>query len=179
MTTQRSIILFIALSLDGCIATEDGGVDWLFTDRDYGYSDFYQRIDTVLMGHTTYQQVLTFGEYPYADKQSIVLTRSPRDPQAGIQFISEQIEEHITALKQLPGIGLWLVGGGQVVQFFLNQDWIDEMILSIHPIVLGKGIPLFPGGPEAIARSFRLTQTQSFNTGLVQLTYKRDRSPGK
>ena len=73
---MRKIILFIATSLDGYIARENGDIDWLFTEGEYGYNEFYDSIDTVLMGGKTYRQALTFGdEFPYATKQAYVFTR--------------------------------------------------------------------------------------------------------
>jgi len=74
---MRRIILFIAASLDGHIARPSSEVDWLFTDQDYGYTEFLASVDTVLMGRKTYEQVLTFGEFPYQEKQSYVFSRDP------------------------------------------------------------------------------------------------------
>src|SRR5919199_5995017 len=73
---MRKVVLFIASSLDGYIARPSGDIDWLFTDQDYGYSEFFASVDTVLMGRKTYEQVLTFDEYPYQDVKSYVFSNN-------------------------------------------------------------------------------------------------------
>ncbi len=146
----RSVILYIASSLDGYIAKLDGEVDWLFTDQGYGYDDFFARIDPVLMGRKTYSQVLEFGEYPYSSKQGFVLTRSPTHlPDPNVTFIYQDMVPFIESLRRSPGKAIWLVGGGEVIRLFLQHDWIDEIILSIHPVILGEGIPLFSPSPDS------------------------------
>jgi dihydrofolate reductase len=75
---MRKVKLFIASSLDGYIAREDGSIDWLYTDGDYGYMQFYNSVNTVLMGRKTYDQTLGFGiEYPYKDKKNYVFSQIP------------------------------------------------------------------------------------------------------
>ena len=74
---MRKIRLFIASSLDGYIGRQDGSIDWLFTDADYGYSDFLRSVETVLMGRKTYDKVLSFGKYPYEDKKRYVFSQNP------------------------------------------------------------------------------------------------------
>ncbi len=73
---MRKISLFIASSLDGYIARGSGEVDWLFTDQDYGYTEFFTQVDTLIMGHKTYQQVLSFGDYPYQEKEVFIFSRT-------------------------------------------------------------------------------------------------------
>lgn len=177
---MRKIILFIATSLDGLIATPSGGVDWLFTDQDYGYSDFVSTVDTVIMGRKTYEKVLEFGDYPYADMTSYVVTRSPsiQQPETGrIIRVESSLTSLVEPLKQASGKDIWLVGGGELVRTFLQQKWIDQMILSIHPVILGQGIPLFPPHVDSTASEphhwFTLESTQHFDTGLVQISYQQ------
>lgn len=164
--------LFIAASLDGYIARPDGSVDWLFTDGDYGYQDFYGSIGTVLMGRKTYDKVLEFGDYPYKDKRSIVFTR--QDPSLQItdkpEFVSGDIVKFTDSLRRSEDSDIWLVGGSQIIRLFLEQDLIDEIILSIHPVILGNGIPLF----DRIKKEVRmeLINDVSFESGLVQLHYR-------
>ena len=138
------IILYIASSLDGYIAKKNGGVDWLAEGDISGYDEFYKTIDTVVMGKTTYNQVLTFGKYPYKDKKSYVFTRSNNDrtKDGNTEFVSSVdkfIKDILPNLKE----NIWLVGGGQIISSFLNHGILDEIILSIIPIVLGNGISLF------------------------------------
>ncbi|GAB4157567.1 MAG: dihydrofolate reductase family protein [Cyanobacteria bacterium J069] len=174
---MRKISLFIAASLDGYIATDSGNIDWLYADQDYGYSEFFAAVDTVIMGRKTYRHSLELAEDPYAGRQCIVLTQqSGTPPDANTRFISgAEVAETVEDLRRSPGNTIWLVGGAAVIQLFVQNDWLDELILSIHPVLLGEGIPLFPP-TEIPLRWFTLQKTQPFDTGLIQLTYKRIRA---
>ena len=167
---MRKVVLFIASSLDGYIARPSGDIDWLFTDQDYGYSEFFASVDTVLLGRKTYEQVLTFGEYPYEGVKSYVFTKNPLfQAENNVELVTEDIKKFIDNLRQADGKNIWLVGGSQLTYDFMNHNLVDELILSIHPIVLGEGIPLFanPTNPH----SLRLTKCQTYSSGLVQLSY--------
>ncbi|MDW7732869.1 MAG: dihydrofolate reductase family protein [Methanolobus sp.] len=162
--------LFIAASLDGYIARPDGSVDWLFTDGDYGYQEFYDSIDIVLMGRKTYEQVLEFGDYPYSDKKSFVFIRkdiTPSDKNAS--FVSKDIVGFTESLLKAGNSDIWLVGGSEIIKIFLEHDLIDDIIVSIHPIILGEGIPLFKHIKKEI--HMELVNHVSFESGLVQLHY--------
>ncbi len=168
------VVLFIASSVDGYIARSDGGVDWLFHDQDYGYSEFMAEVGVVLMGRITYEQILTFGDYPYHGTQGFVLSRSragQRDTR--VEFTDSPVDDLVTGLKAAQAKNLWLIGGGQVIKEFLRLDLIDRIVLSIHPVILGEGLLLFP--PATPQRNLALTNCQAYETGLVQLTYRRQR----
>lgn len=169
---MRKIVLFIACSLDGFIARENGDVDWLFTDQDYGYTGFFADVDTVLMGRRTYDQVLTFGEYPYKGTEGYVFSRKRgAGKDANVTFVSDDPVDFVWKLKQGPGNVIWLVGGGELIHPFVRQNLIDEYQIFVHPVVLGSGIPLFRSPlPETW---LRLERTRAFESGLVQLTYVR------
>ncbi|MEB3337443.1 MAG: dihydrofolate reductase family protein [Leptolyngbyaceae bacterium] len=167
---MRRVILFIATSLDGYIARTSGEVDWLFTDQDYGYTPFFAQVDTVLMGRRTYEQVQSWGEYPYGETQGFVFSRMLRDqshPQ--VKIISEDVTRFVKGLKDLPGKNIWLVGGAELVHSCLQSDLIDELIISVHPILLGEGIPLFR--PPFSIKNLSFQHCEAFDTGLLQLTY--------
>lgn len=167
---MRSVILFIATSLDSYIARKNGEVDWLFTDQDYGYTDFFESIETLLLGRRTYEQLLTFGEYPYGEKEAYVFSRSPRDRDAHVSFVAQPPSQFVQELKAQSGGDIWLVGGAELVHELLAASLIDRLILAIHPVILGEGLPLFLEPlPET---QLTLTQQQVFETGLVQLTYE-------
>ncbi len=101
---MRSVILFIATSLDGSIARTDGGIDWLFTDQDYGFREFFSCVDTVVMGRKTYEQSLTFGEYPYPGRTGYVFSRTRRGQQdEHVQFISGDPAEFIAEAQEKAG----------------------------------------------------------------------------
>ncbi|MEA5566251.1 dihydrofolate reductase family protein [Anabaena sp. UHCC 0399] len=168
---MRKISLFIASSLDGYIARGSGEVDWLFTDQDYGYTEFFTQVDTLIMGHKTYQQVLSFGDYPYQEKEVFIFSRTEQgetDNQA--KFVSSDWEGFINTLRQSSGGNIWLVGGTQIIYFFLLKGFIDELILSIHPIILGSGRQLIVND-SSLETMLILQDVKSFDSGLLQVTY--------
>jgi dihydrofolate reductase len=168
---MRKISLFIASSLDGYIARNSGEIDWLFTDQDYGYTEFIAEVDTLIMGNKTYQQVLGFGEYPYSDKEVFVLSKTLQgEAENKAKFVSDDWQDFIKSLRQSNGGVIWLVGGGQTIHYFLKHGFIDELILSIHPIILGSGIPLIVNDPS-IETKLNLKEVKNYNSGLVQLSY--------
>ncbi|MDO8634280.1 MAG: dihydrofolate reductase family protein [archaeon] len=164
---MRKIVLYIAASLDGFIARKNGGIDWLFSDADYGYKQFYKSIDTVLVGNKTYKQSLGFEEAPFKGKQVFVFAHKPGKPFPGVQFVKNPVEL-VQKMKKLPGKGIWLCGGSQTISVLLNAGLCDEIILSIHPIILGSGIPLFDVQTEI---DLKFVKSKSFPSGLVQLHY--------
>jgi dihydrofolate reductase len=170
----RNVKLFIGSSLDGYIAREDGFTDWLYTDSDYGYTQFYDSVDAIMMGRITYDKFLHSGmEYAHKDKKTFVFTQKSSGKTKGkgdnVHFI-EDVIEFAKELVQSPGKDIWLVGGADIISIFLNAEIVNEIILSMHPIVLGKGIPLF----KNIQRQLNLTLVKSipYQNGLMQLYYK-------
>jgi dihydrofolate reductase len=171
---MRKLVLFIAASLDGYIARPDGGIDWLFTDQDYGYQAFYDSVDTILMGRRTYDQVLSFGDYPYAGKHAYVFSTRPLSwANADVEAVSEDAASFISRLKHADGGPIWLVGGAALIKTCLERDMIDEFMVSFHPLILGGGIPLFPNTESS--RRLSLLSVQTFESGLVQVRYERQR----
>jgi dihydrofolate reductase len=168
---MRKIILYIASSLDGYIARKNGDVDWLFTDADYGYTEFLASVDATLMGHATYKQVLTFGEFPYKDKLNYVFTRQLNlNNDENVEYVSGNIVAFTQNLKAQKGGNIWLIGGSQIINVLLRANLVDEIILSIHPIILGSGIPLF--AEQEHSHSLELTNTMAYPSGLVQVNYR-------
>jgi len=171
---MRQVILFISTSLDGYIARTDGTIDWLFTDQDYGYAAFFSGVDTVIMGRKTYEQTLTFGKFPYAGKECFVFSRSPgRGSDDRVVFLNEDSAELVGRLRARPGKSIWLAGGAELVRDFALKDLIDTYVISVHPLILGAGIPLFRAPLPLL--TLVLCDTTTFNSGLVQLTYTRKR----
>lgn len=166
-----TVTLFIATSLDGYIAGPDDDLSWLFTDTDYGFSAFYAESDTLIMGRGTYDVTKSFGEWPYKGKRNIVVSRS-----GGIevttpdtQIASGDLAELLQKLSDEGAEKVWLVGGGELVRSFLDKGLLDRITVSMHPVLLGKGIPLFPGGfPRTL---LQLDNVTPYDTGLVQLDY--------
>lgn len=175
MTTgrkMRKIILYIAQSLDGYIADIDGQVGWLEEipnpdQSDYGYQQFYDSIDTTIMGFKTYEQVKSFDlEFPYAGKKNYVLTRKTNtEPDKLVDFVSSDLVDFFNKLKQSPGKNIWLIGGSGVNTFFLNNGLIDEMMVYTMPILIGDGIPLFK--TSSLRVKLGLVESSAFNSGVI------------
>jgi dihydrofolate reductase len=163
------VILYIATSLDGMVAREDGGIDWLFSDQDYGYTAFYESVDTLIMGRKTFEQALAFPDYPYAGKQAYVLSRQGLHASRSDVEVTADLSGLIRSLRSKPGKDIWCVGGADIARQLFELGGIDEVRLFIHPIILGRGIPLFEGLRVDIR--LRLISTRSFDSGLVELHY--------
>ncbi len=120
------------------------------------------------MGRKTYEQILTFGKYPYEGQKSYIFTKNTEIKKDGnIEFVFET-EKLVKELLSSSGKDVWLVGGADLISTFLNFDLIDDIILSIIPIVLGKGIPLFKNIQKKI--KFEVVKTTEYNE-LVELYY--------
>jgi len=176
---MRQLVLYIAASLDNYIARPDGDVEWLnsadysLKNEDYGYSDFYKSIDTTLMGNNTYKMILGFDmPFPYPEKTNYVFSRSARNQGTEyVKFISGDITTFVQQLKNQKGQDIWLIGGGQINTLLLNKDIIDKIILTLIPMTLGQGIPLFEGKTKET--KFDMETSKSFDNGYVQLTLKK------
>ncbi len=176
---MAKVILYIAASIDGYIAREDGAVDWLDVvaaeGEDYGYTAFYEGVDALIMGSKTYEEVLLLspGEWPYAGKLSYVLSQRDLTTDNGEIVITAQPVKDVAAKLKAGGMEtIWLLGGGALVASMLALDLIDEMILSIIPLTLGEGVPLFPRQGQG-ERKFELLETKGYRSGLVQVRYGR------
>lgn len=176
--TKASV--FIATSLDGFIAREDGGIDWLPVPdtnseggEDYGYNEFINTIDAMVMGRNTYELVLTFDEWYYGDMPVFVLTnRGVEIPDRISKTVSQMSGEPEEIVKRLQekGYNHLYVDGGKTIQGFLNAGLIDEMIISTIPVLIGSGIPLF--GPTNRDIHLEHTGNRTSPDGLVQHRYK-------
>jgi dihydrofolate reductase len=148
---------FIAMSLDGFIAKHDGDIEWLrsveMVGEDYGYGDFWESIDGLIIGNNTYKKIMTFPEYPYGDKKLVILKSGVSPQQALAQF---KQDAHL------------YIDGGMTIRSFITQGLLDELIISIIPILLGNGIPLF----TEMESTLTLIGSKSFDSGLVQLHYR-------
>lgn len=170
--------VFIATSLDGFIARKNGDLDWLpgidgeAGSEDYGFNDFFGRIDTLVMGRKTYEKALTFKEWPYHGKRVIVLSSSfPKEMTSlanGAEGTSLPPNELIVLLAS-SGSARVYVDGGRTIQSFLQAGLIHEMTITMIPVLIGEGIPLF--GPLAHDIHLRHLSTKAYENGLVQSTY--------
>ena len=157
---KRKIILNLAISLDGYIATEDGGYDWIVGDGDHAlntknkfdFSEFLEGIDIVVMGKNCYDQNM---HNDFQNKKIYVATSHTIQAENNIHFISGDICKVIQEEKEQEGKDIFLFGGGGLVDNFIKADIIDEYIIGIIPIILGKGRPLFLGNNPTIKLSLK------------------------
>jgi dihydrofolate reductase len=168
------IRIYIAQSLDGYIATPDGGIDWLrpFDSVDYGYEKFFSEIGTVVMGRKSYELARGFGEWPYGITRVLVITsRALDDAPPSVTRVGADVARLTTALRASGGKDAWIMGGAQTINAFLAAGAIDRIDLFTVPVLLGGGIPLFaPGRPET---ALKLASTQTYDKGLARQSYLR------
>lgn len=174
MSTQRKVILYIAMSLDGYIATPDNGLEFLSLveekDQDYSYKDFVNIVDTVIVGRKSYEKVLSMGlEYPHTNKELYIVTRTPRPTEGSTKFYTGNLKELVLDLKTKRGKSIYVDGGAEIANEMLMDNLIDEFYISIIPTLLGEGISLFKSGRPA--QNLKLVSSISYNKGLVQLHY--------
>ena len=167
------VTIYIATSVDGYIADEDGSVDWLDAvesdgELDAAYSAFVDTVDCLAMGARTYEQVLGFGEWPDGDTPTYVFTH--RDLEAATEAVEfvEGVSAHVDDLEHTDE-HIWLVGGAALAQSFLRAARIDVLRLAIVPILLGDGVGLFAGEYEP--RDLSLLETNVFDNGIVEHAY--------
>jgi len=173
---MKKVILFIACSIDGYIADLNDDLSFLSLvekeGEDYGYNDFINSVDTVLIGRRTYDKVLTLvPTFPHADKETFVITRTPRESIGKTIFYTGALPSLVNDLKSRPGKNIFVDGGAKLVNELLKHNLIDEMIISTIPVLLGNGIKLFQQDfPES---KWKLISQKSFDTGLTQVHYSR------
>ncbi len=169
--------IFIATSFDGYIADQDGSVDWLTqipnpTNSDAGFSEFMKSIDALLMGRNTFEKVLSFEiEWPYSKKVfvwSSKLTAVPNHLVDKVEIVSGGIKE-VLELINGQGFSNLYIDGGKTIQSFMNEGLIHEMIITLTPIILGRGIPLFENAPKTNLLHLR---TETFDNGFVQTHFE-------
>lgn len=172
-------IVYIATSSDGFIATKDGDIDWLMeipnpNNSDYGYAEFIDSIDALVMGRKTYEKVLSFDcEWPYS-KKVFVLSNSLKEINSSVagkvELINGPLKEIVKNLNN-DGFKNLYIDGGSTIQSFLKEDLIDEMIITNVPVTLGEGIPLFKN--NAHESKFKLDSTENFDNGMVKNHYRK------
>ena len=166
--------VFIATSLDGFIAREDGTLDWLPSDPEpHGYDEFIASVDAIVIGRKTFETVLTFGEWAYGTKPVVVLSSRPSEltaPKGAVCDMMSGTPTEVVARLAERGLQHLYVDGGVTIQGFLEAGLIQRLVITRIPVLLGRGIPLF--GP--ISRDVRLEHvaTRAYPSGLVQSEYR-------
>jgi dihydrofolate reductase len=178
----RKVILDLAVTLDGFIEGPNGEVDWCIMDEEMAFDQFLSEIDTILYGRKSYD---LWGEYtPPAtasecekqiwalvhSKKKIVFSTTGAETAGPAQYITHNIESEIRKLKQELGKDMWLYGGAKLISTFMSLGLVDEYRLSVHPVILGTGKPLFEGLQKRT--KLTLTDVRTYSSGVVQLKYQ-------
>ena len=169
--------VFIATSLDGFIARQDGALDWLPADggEPHGYTEFMATVDALVIGRKTFETVLNFDEWPYGKKPVVVLSTTLSEltvPDGAYGAVCEVMagtpHEIVSRLRQR-GMRHLYIDGGVTMQGFIEAGLIQRLIITRIPVLLGRGIPLF--GP--LSRDIRLghVATRTYPSGMVQSEY--------
>lgn len=178
---KRRIILDLAVTLDGFIEGKNGEVDWCIMDAEMGFTDFLNQIDTILYGRKSYELWGQFTpEMGHADaekefwdlvhsKEKYVFSRTQKGTDNKAIFINDRIQEEVNQIKNKPGKDIWLYGGASLITTFINVGLVDEFRLSVHPVVLGEGKPLFVDIKERL--NLKMVHARTFSSGVVQLIY--------
>ncbi|MEB2271363.1 dihydrofolate reductase family protein [Bacillus safensis] len=178
----RRVILDLAVTLDGFIEGPNGEVDWCIMDPDMDFNQFLNQIDTILYGRKSYDiwgQYIPKNEDSDTDKEmwrlvhskeKYVFSRTQKETDNRAIFINDNIVEEVNKLKKKPGGDIWLYGGSSLITTFINLGLVDEFRLSVHPIILGEGKPLFIDINKRI--NLQLVETKKFSSGVVQLIYR-------
>ena len=168
---MRKVILGLALSLDGYIEGPHGEYDWCMTDQDYGMTAFFQRIDSMFIGRKSYELMTSLGDAAmpgFPKLKEYVFSRTLNEVKPGTELVKENISAAVKQIKNEPGKDIWLFGGSSLFTSLFNAGLVDEIWLSVHPILLGGGKLLFSNIQKT---ALTLTDTKTYSTGLVSLTY--------
>ncbi|WP_449623147.1 dihydrofolate reductase family protein [Robertmurraya sp. Marseille-Q9965] len=178
----RRVILDLAVTLDGFIEGPNGEVDWCVMDPDMDFNKFLNQIDTILYGRKSYD---IWGQYiPKIEdldtdkemwrlvhsKEKYVFSRSQKEIDNRAILINDNIVEEVNKLKKKSGRDIWLYGGSSLITTFINLGLVDEFRLSVHPIILGEGKPLFIDINKRL--NLQIVETKKFSSGVVQLIYR-------
>lgn len=173
---MRKLILGLAVSLDSYIEGPNGEYDWCFTDQDYGMSDFFKRIDAIFIGRKSYEMSLGMdnennnGGMPGFPKlKEYVFSTTMDSAKEGVVLIKGDIKKEVEKIKKEKGKDIWMFGGASLTSSLMNLGLIDELSLAVHPILLGKGKPLFSDISGRI--HLELIDTKTYSSGLVIMNY--------
>lgn len=177
----RKVLLDLAVSLDGFIEGKNGEIDWCIMDEEMGFNDFLNQIDTIFYGRKSYD---LWGESTpdiedvdlqkqmesIHTKKKYVFSRTQKGTNQKAVYINDNILEEVEKIKNHSGKDIWLYGGSSLITTFMNLGLVDELRLSVHPVILGEGKPLFVDIKQRL--NLNLVDTRKFSSGVVQLIYR-------
>jgi len=174
---MRKLILGLAVTLDGYIEGPNGEYDWCFTDQDYGLKEFFSRIDAIFIGRKSYEVM-----QKHADGENIpgmpamteyVFSGTLRSVKEGAVLVSGDSIAEARKIKEQPGRDIWLFGGASLTDALMKEGLVDELWMSVHPLLLGSGKLLFHG--QNRRTQLTLLENKTYETGLVSLRYSIDK----
>lgn len=166
-----NILLNLALSLDGLIEGPNGEYDWCFTDQDYGMTEFLARCEAILLGRKSYDTLCQYDANAFPNQKKYVFSNTLVTDAPRTEVVRGHVPDVVAEIQKKHRGDLWFFGGAQLLTEFLRHDLIDEMHLSVHPLVLGSGTPLFTGLTDR--KWWQLLEARTFDSGLVQLIYRK------
>ncbi|WKY47678.1 dihydrofolate reductase family protein [Eubacteriaceae bacterium ES3] len=175
---MSEVVLYIAMSLDGYIAESNGNISWLGgdgsePDNQGSYPEFIETVDTIILGYTTYHQLVTElapEGWVYPDKKTYVMTHQKLQNCPEISFTDENLAELIRRLKAEGGQNIWICGGSAIINQVLAADLIDRFCITVIPILLGDGIRLFTKQEDQ--RLLKFVSTRTYN-GMTDLVFEK------
>ena len=185
---MRKVTLGLATSLDNYIARPDGGADWMLWTKEVAdlSAKFMKTVDAILIGRKTYEVMLAAGQTSYPGARNYVFSRSQKmlaalaktaaskkKPLRNVEFVAQGVVSFVKDLKQQRGKGLVVFGGGELANSLFNADLIDEVVLNVHPVILGSGIPLFPEIERQL--NLELFEVKRLKNSCIVLSYRAQR----
>jgi len=182
---MRKVTLGLANSLDNYIARKDGGFDWLHWSDEVAEisAKFMKTVDALLIGRKTFEGMLAFGQTSYPGAKNYVFSRSKKKrealkkrlaakkkPHRNVEIVTEDATKFVKELKKRKGKGIVVFGGGELARSLFEADLIDEVVLNIHPVLLGSGIPLFHEMKKQI--DLELLECKILKGGYLAVTYR-------
>lgn len=166
---MRKIVAGFAISLDGYIEDPTGKYDWILIDKEIDFAELNKRYDTYLYGRRTYEAVRAMGQPPSRKDTHYVFSTTLSEVDRGFTLVRDNIKEEVLSIKSQPGKDIALFGGAGLLASLLNLELVDEISVSVIPVLLGSGKPMV----EKINRKawLTLTGTKAYSNGTVQLTY--------
>lgn len=173
---MRKLILGLAITLDGYIEGPNGEYDWCFTDQDYGLKEFFTRVDSIFIGRKSYEMLQQYadsndgGTIPGMPVMTeYVFSSTLTSVKKGAVLISEDSINEVRRIKEQPGKNIWLYGGASLTDALIKEGLVDELWLSVHPVLLGSGKLLFRENESRTTIS--LLECKTYESGLVSLRY--------
>jgi dihydrofolate reductase len=182
---MRKVTLGLANSLDNYIARKDGGFDWIHWSKEVAEisAKFMKTVDALLIGRKTYEGMLAYGQTSYPGAKNYVFSRSKKKRDAlkksllakkkadrNVEVVSADAAKFVHELKHKQGKGIVIFGGGELAKSLFEADLIDEIVLNIHPVLLGSGIPLFHEMKKQI--DLELLDCKILKGGYLAVTYR-------